>query len=567
MNEGRQVWDLSCRDWRQRLRAGRTLMPALPLNESVADRAAAVFDKLRLFDVPGTPTMGEAGGPWFREIVRALFGSYDPQARWRFIRELFLLVSKKQNKTTGGALLMLTALLLNERPHAPMLLTGPVQKTADDAFAAAAGAIELDAVLKKKLHVRDHLKLIVHRETGAKLRILTFDPAIVTGEKVVAALIDEEHVLGKMPRAKKAMVQLRGGMEPFPEAFLAIITTQSDEAPAGVFAEDLKRAREIRDGKRTGRMLPILYEFPEEMQEDPAKPWRDPTHWPMILPNLGRSIQLPSLIEACSEEEKNGEAALRVWASQHLNIQIGVALIANGWAGAEYWARQARPGLSLQEVLRRSEVVTVGIDGGGLEDLLALAVMGRCRESGRWLLWTHAWAAPIALARRKSEASKYLGFEEDGDLTVVQELPGDVSKVASIVREVDQSGLLAKIGMDPEKTHKVMLAALQAEGIDEEKIVGIPQGWKLIGAITVVERKLAEGQLLHGGQRLMAYAVGNAKVEPRGNAALITKAASGSAKIDPLMATFDAGALMALNPEAQGSMSEWLSNLVRKKAA
>ena len=50
----------------------------------------------------------------------------------------------------------------------------------------------------------------------------------------------------------------------------------------------------------------------------------------------------------------------------------------------------------------------------------------------------------------------------------------------------------------------------------------------------------------------MAWAVGNARVEPKGNAILITKQASGSAKIDPLMALFDAASLMALAPQATG---------------
>jgi phage terminase large subunit-like protein len=34
----------------------------------------------------------------------------------------------------------------------------------------------------------------------------------------------------------------------------------------------------------------------------------------------------------------------------------------------------------------------------------------------------------------------------------------------------------------------------------------------------------------------MAWAVSNARVEPKGNAIVITKQASGTAKIDPLMA-------------------------------
>ena len=545
------AWNLACPDWEERLRSGRSLVPALPLDMVQGDRAVAIFNKLRLADVPGTPTMGEAGGDWFRDIVRALFGSLDPVTKQRMIRELFLLVPKKNSKTTNGALLMLTALLLNERPNGSLIMTAPVQDVAQLAFDAAAGAIELDPVLKAKLHVRDHLKTIIHRETKAELQIMSFDPASLTGQKPVAVLIDELHVVAKMSKAPSAIRQLRGGMLPYPEAFMAFITTQSEDTPAGVFKAELTKARAIRDGNQQGAMLPVVYEFPREMQKDKAQPWKDPANWPMVTPNAGRSITIPRLVEEMHTAAATSEEELRAWASQHLNIEIGLALMSDGWAGAEFWEEQGRREVTLEYLMEWSEVIDFGIDGGGLDDLLGAAAVGRHKVTGEWLTWTHAWAHPSVLKRRKEIAQTLQDFANDGDLTLVDHIGEDVDELAAIVARIEDSGLLDKVGVDPAGLGGI-LDALELAGVPKDKIIGISQGWRLSGAIKTAERKLAEGILLHGGQPLMAWCVGNAKVVPVGNAVNITKQASGTAKIDPLMALFSAVSLMSLNPVAVG---------------
>lgn len=556
-------WNLACPDWEKRLKSGRSLIPDLPLNRVEGDRAVRVFNRLKLADVPGTPTMAEAAGEWFRDIVRALFGSIlDPVTRARMIRELFLLVPKKNNKTTGGALLMLTALLLNLRPRANFIMTAPVQDVAEIAFSAASGAIQLDPVLDKKLHIRDHLKTIIHRETKAELQIMTFDPAVLTGQKVSGgALIDELHVVAKMARASSAIRQLRGGMMPYPDAFLAFITTQSEDAPAGVFRAELMKARAIRDGKQAGAMLPVLYELPAAMQKDQAV-WRNPKNWKMVTPNAGRSVSIDRLKEEFVTAENTGEAELREWASQHLNIEIGLALHSDRWAGADYWEDQARSEFTLDQLLARCEVVDVGIDGGGLDDLLGLAVLGRDTKTKDWVLWTHAWAHPSVLERRKSEAERFKDFARDGDLTLVDKIGDDVEEVAGIVAHVYASGKLDKIGIDQHGIGAILDALVLAkiptkvrgpDGKEYDRIVGISQGWKMTGAIKTTERRLAEGGLIHGGQPMMNWCTSNAKVEPRGNAVIITKQAAGFAKIDPLMATFDAVTLMSMNPPAPGA--------------
>ena len=547
------AWNLSCPNWEAKLRAGKSLIPDLPLFKAEGDRAVAVFNKLRLADVPGTPSMGEAAGEWFREIVRALFGALDPVTRERMIREVFTLVPKKNNKTTGGALLMLTALLLNRRPNAEFFFVAPVHDTAEIAFSAAAGAIALDPVLSKKLHVRDHLKRIVHRESGAELAIMTFDPAVLTGQKVSGGvLIDELHVVAKMNKAASAIRQLRGGMLPFPEAFMAFITTQSEEAPSGVFKAELQKARAIRDGAREGIMLPVLYEFGAAMQKDAAF-WRDPKHWHMVAPNAGRSITIERLVEEFDTAQATSEEELRSWASQHLNVEIGLALHSDRWAGADFWEARGDKTLTFDELLRRSEVVTAGVDFGGLDDWLALSFTGREKETGIWLHWAHAWAHPIAFKRRKSEAERWKDFVSDGDLTIVEEVGDEVSAVIAFIMKCEKSGLLERVGVDRYKIQEIFDGLIKA-GLAEDRIVAIDQGWKLVGSISTTERRLASGKFAHGGSAMMAYCVGNAKIETKGNNILISKQIAGASKIDPLMAMFNAVSLMALNPAAPAKL-------------
>src|SRR5690606_29156164 len=125
-------------------------------------------------------------------------------------------------------------------------------------------------------------------------------------------------------------------------------------------------------------------------------------------------------------------------------------------------------------------------------------------------------------------------------------------QLADIVERVEASELLDNVGVDQAGIGAIIEALTDKSrkyALDHDRLVAVPQGWRLTSAIKTTERRLAEGAFRHGSSTLMAWCVGNAKVEPRGNAIVITKQASGTAKIDPLMATYNAVALMALNPK------------------
>ena len=546
-------------DWAERLQSGRSIIPP-PIFPDQAERALEIFKELKIVDAPGSPTFGESCAEWVFDLVRSVFGAYDEESGRRLVTEWFILVPKKNSKSTIAAGIMLTALILNWRQSAEFAVLAPTVEVANNAYAPARDMVQKDDELDALMHVQTHIKSITHRDSGATLKVLAADSNTVGGKKSVGTLVDELHLFGKVASAENMLREALGGLASRPEGFVIYLTTQSDEPPAGVFKQKLDYARDVRDGKIIDPgFVPVIFEHPPEMVASKKHLLLD--NLALVNPNMGYSVDQAFLEREFKKAQLSGEESFRGFMAKHGNIEIGLNLRSDRWAGADFWEGQGKyPKLTLKALLNRSEVVDVGIDGGGLDDLLGLAVVGRDKNTREWLTWTHAWAHPSVMERRKSEAPRFHDFAKDGDLTLVSDMGQDVDDVAHIVAQINDAGLLDKIGVDQSGLGGIMDALIEAD-IDPEKIVGISQGWKMTGAIKTAERKLAEGVLAHGAQPLMAWCVGNARIEPRGNAVIITKQAAGTAKIDPLMALFNAVTLMSLNPESE-NIDEFLNNLI-----
>lgn len=546
----------ACLDWWEKLRAGETPMADVPLNKQKAAKALAFFNRLRLPDVTGNPPLSEACGDWFRDILAAFLASEDAETQRRIVWELLCMVPKKNSKTTYVAALGLTALFMEEAPNRQMLIVAPSQNISERCFEQAQGMIRIDPKLNEIFKVQDHVKCITREKTGTKLNVKTFDTSIVTGEIPVLTIIDELHELGKNANATRVMQQIRGGGITKQRGQVLMITTQSDQRPAGIWEVELKKARAIREGKGGAApiMLPVLYEFPREQQLD-QEYWRNQKNWSYLLPNLGRSIDPQALIEDYENNGRVSKETEQVWTSQHLNIEIGVGLGGDSWSGSLHWPNCIDEGLrGLDDLLARSEVCTIGIDWGGADDLAALYVIGREMRTKRWLGWGRAWARETVFQQRKSIAPMLRKFAEEGDLVVASSGEEQAAMAAAICRRVSDSGKLpeaAGIGLDSAGV-ALLLDALEDEALMQPLIQAVTQGWKLQTAISSVPLKLEDRRFVHGDQPIMAWNVGNAKQTLKGSNYIVTKEVSGAAKIDLLMALFNASMLMFLNPEANG---------------
>lgn len=555
-------WTTALPDWEERIVSGLPMVACPPLFERSAEIAIKVFKALKLVDVLGSPCIGEVTRQWVYDFVGAVFGAYDPVSKRRLIKEFFLLISKKNSKSTLAAGIMMTALILNERQSCELAIVAPTKEVANNSFNPLRDMIRADSELSAMFNISEHTKTITHRGTNATLKVIAAENDSLAGLKATYILIDELWVFGKRQGASSMLREAKGGLASRPEGFVIQLTTMSNETPAGVFKEKLDYARDVRDGVVIDpEFLGVIYEFPQSLLENDEH--LDPENWYITNPNLGASVDESYLISEFNKAKVAPEkAVLQDFLAKHLNVEIGLSLRANRWAAAEFW-QDAIAKFTLDELIEQSEVVTMGGDGGGLDDLLGGAVVGRLpivvgheydeitrikRPIKPWWVWGHAWCHPIALERRKQDEPRYRDFEADGDLTIVQHVGQDTAEFADIALRLYESGKLDRIGLDPLMVGE-LVDDLLAVGIPDDKIVGVAQGYKISGYQKTAERKIASKDMLHCGQPIMTWCVGNARVVVKGSGSMLSKGESGNGKIDPVIAMLNAVALMSENPE------------------
>ncbi|MGY3482235.1 phage terminase large subunit-like protein [Bradyrhizobium sp. USDA 4011] len=548
------VWSTACIDWERRIVAGEGLIAFEPLFPSEADAALEVFKSLRIYDLPRQPTFGEVCEPWVFDFVRAIFGAYDHGQAKRLIREFLLLISKKNTKSTIAAGIMVTALVRNWRHGAELLILAPTIEIANNSFVPAAAMVRLHPKLRELLHVQDNYRQITHLTTDAVLKVVAADTDVVGGKKAAFVLVDELWIFGKRANASAMLQEALGGLVSRPEGFVIFLTTQSDAPPTGVFKEKLDYFRDVRDGKIVDpTSLGVLYEFPAAIIA--AKAYLDPSNWRITNPNLDKSVSTEWLLSELIKAQRGNEDALRTFLAKHLNVEIGMNLRANRWPGATHWQKRGDQKITLRYLFKVCDVIVPGIDGGGLDDLFGLSLLGRHKITKDWLLWVHAWCHRGVLDLRQSIAPRLLQFEKEGDLTIVDDELEDISKIVRIIKLVKKKRLLGGVSVDPAGLGEFVDALADKEidiTVENKLLIGAPQGFGMMNSIKTCERKLVKGTLRHAPSPMMDWCVSNLKIEPTATAIRATKQTAGDAKIDPAIAMFNSAYLMATNPKAHG---------------
>jgi phage terminase large subunit-like protein len=153
-------WSTNCPDWESKVLKGEPLITFPPLFPEEAARGLSVFKELHLKDVPGCPTYGQVGRQWQFDLVSQIFGSCDPETGRRLIREFFVMVGKKNDKSGMAAGIMMTALILNWRESAEFFIIAPTVEVAGNSFKPACGMISSDDELSDLMKTQEDYRQI-----------------------------------------------------------------------------------------------------------------------------------------------------------------------------------------------------------------------------------------------------------------------------------------------------------------------------------------------------------------------------------------------------------------------
>jgi phage terminase large subunit-like protein len=514
-----------------KVRGPLDMIPEVPDPTGRGARAWSILARLPITEGEHAGRLiGQNAPPWQERLTRLIFGHVDEQGL-RLIREAFVCISKKNGKTAFGAALALTKLLLNEERREQVVCLAANRVQARLAFDSMTAIIRADEELGARFDIVEHRHTIKYAATNSVATAVSAELASLVGFNPSMALVDELHLLGATPKGGKLINQCRTGNIVRREPLIVSISTAPIERSEGIFEATAAKARRVIAGEEIDpHFFAWVCQVPAGLNPE------DPANWHWSNPSLGFTVTLERL-KASMASAQSDPAALRDFRSQNLNINPEDTAGEERWLSLKAWDAAADTTITLEALIEDSSYVYVGCDAGGLDDLSAIAVLGKTRD-GKYLLWSHQWISRQGYEKRKSVLA-YDDFIAAGELTVFDGGSGDVAGFSEVVDLAADAGKLGLIGIDAYGATELGEAFADC-GVE---VQAVPQGWKLTPAISWVERRLADKAFKHSGTALMRLNIGNATVTKQGNATSISKAtAVGSGKIDGVAAMLNASA-------------------------
>ncbi len=457
----------------------------------LAQRAIAFFHDVLVFvegERAGTPFDLE---PWQAAIVGNLFGWVEEKTGHRRYREAFVLVPRKNGKTSLAAGIVLYLLLCDGEPGAQVYSAAAEQSQAALIFRHAMQMIALRSDLSTRTRVYRAFKSIEVPETGSIFRALTADAQTKHGLSVHGAVIDELHA--HPTRDLVDVLQTGTGSRRQP---LMVHITTSDYERVSICNEKYEYAKKVRE--RTiddSSFMPVVYEASVD------DPWDSVKTWKKANPNLGVSVREDYLERECAKA-KESPAYLNTFLRLHLNIRTNADVAA---FDMRHWdACRGEKGFQALATELEGQECFAGLDLASTEDLVAFVLV--FPGAGNAVLPFFWCPKAGAVGRERRHRVPYTAWARDGFLNLTDGNATDVDHVERTVIELSKHYRIQCLGFDRFGAAQVV-NHLQDAGIE---VVLHGQGFVSMNAPSKhLDVLVRSGALRHGGHPVLTWMASN----------------------------------------------------------
>ena len=466
---------------------------------------------------------------WQERLIRRVYGDTLPDGSRR-IKTVFALIPRGNRKTTLGAALALLHLGPERIPRSQVMSAAVDRDQARIALEEMVGVIRAHPRTEEAFQVQDTKGRITHGKSGASYRAKAADAATAHGRTPVFALVDELHAWKK----RDLWDAIRTGLVKTPGSLLAITTT------AGIGQENLayseyKYAKQVATGQIVDEsFLPVLFET------GPDEDWKDEAIWCRVNPGLSCNPPYPDVagLRQLVREAEHKPADREMFRQLSLNVWLDGA--ANPEWDLSVWDENAGE-LDLSQLEGRAAWVSVD-----LAKRIDLAAVGLAipLDDGRIALHVQSFC-PEGAIRKRADDVPYATWRDQKYLTAC---PGDTIDLGMIevyIRGLAERFHIEEIAFDRWHAQDVM-AALEADGYP---VAEFPQNIATFARPVIdFEASMFERKLVHGGNPLLRWAVGNVVLytDASGNRRPLKERSID--KIDPAVA-----AIICVGRAAQGA--------------
>lgn len=456
---------------------------------------------------------------WQERILRRIYGDTDKHGLRR-VRTVFVLLPRKNGKTTLGAALTLLHLFGPMKEAGGQVVAAAADRDqASIAFRASHRMIEQDQHLLNIVRLAPSIKEITHYRSNSTYKAISSEAYTKHGLNVSFLLADEIHAWQGRDLWEVLQTSMGAREEP-----LTIVITTAGSGVHTIAHELYTYAKRVEAGEVIDpSFLPILFEAPADCD------WQDEAVWRAVNPAIASGfrrldemrITARRAAEVPAQREAFKRLYLNIWSDGAPDPAFDLSIY-----------DECRADIGLEDLA--GEPCWLGVDLSKSTDLTAIVAAFRIDE--RIAVFPFSFVPEVGI-RRRGERDKvpYALWKDEGHITPT---PGEIIDLAMVedhIRALCDRFDVQEIALDPWGAGR-MIANFLADGLPA---VEFRQGYGTMSpAVKEFERLLLARRLAHDGNPVLRWCIGNVVLDedPAGN--VRPNKARSTERIDTAVAAF-----------------------------